>query len=198
MTRARLRPGRKPRVANQGQRVSLGLKVTPEIKNKLDAAAKENGRTQSQEAESRIEQTFRSQDYLDQAMELAYGPRLAVLLAVMGRAMKEIGQYNAAFPNNWLDQPHLFDETYCVVKEALDAFRPEKDRPPRDAIIAPMIIRTLLHAVKDPDKAGELKSWGAPLHAKMGTAAARLRIDPFVQVIEASAEGLRVRYREDK
>jgi predicted transcriptional regulator len=38
--------------------VSLGLKVTPEIKQKLDEAARASGRTQSQEAELRLERTF--------------------------------------------------------------------------------------------------------------------------------------------
>lgn len=50
--------GRKAIVAEQGKRVSLGLKVTPDIKNKLDAAARANGRTQSQEAEARLERSF--------------------------------------------------------------------------------------------------------------------------------------------
>lgn len=45
--------------AEHGQRRSLGLKVTPDIKNRLDAAAKANGRSQSQEAEARLEQSFR-------------------------------------------------------------------------------------------------------------------------------------------
>ena len=48
------RRGRKAQTAGPGERVSLGLKVTPETKNKLDKAAKANGRTQSQEAEARI------------------------------------------------------------------------------------------------------------------------------------------------
>ena len=66
-------PGRKPRPANQGQRVSLGLKVTPKIKNQLDAAAKLNGRTQSQEAEVRLENSFRNEHVLDEVIDLHFG-----------------------------------------------------------------------------------------------------------------------------
>ncbi len=178
------RRGRRPQVANKGERMSLGLKVTPEIKNKLDAAAKANGRTQSQEAEARIEQTFRGADYLEQAMDLAYGPRLTVLLLLMGRAMNEIGRH-APFPTNWMDQASLFDEAVAAVGEALAAFRPDGSGPP-SPILAPMIIRKLLAAMKNPDEARELKDWAVPLHAKLGEAAERLRIEQWLQVTEVS------------
>jgi predicted DNA-binding protein len=49
------RPMKKP---PRGQRVSLGLKVTAEIKRRLDSAARATGRTQSQEAERRIELSY--------------------------------------------------------------------------------------------------------------------------------------------
>jgi hypothetical protein len=42
----------------------LGLRVTPTIKQRLDAAAKSNGRSQAQEAEFRLEQTFLIEDML--------------------------------------------------------------------------------------------------------------------------------------
>jgi hypothetical protein len=40
------------------RRAALGLKVTAEIKRRIDAAAKATGRTQSQEAERRIEMSY--------------------------------------------------------------------------------------------------------------------------------------------
>jgi hypothetical protein len=57
------RRGRKAQRAEPGVRVSLGLKVTPDIKNALDAAAKKNGRTQSQEAEARLERSFYAESW---------------------------------------------------------------------------------------------------------------------------------------
>lgn len=45
-------------------RVPLGLRVTPETKAALDSAAKKSGRSQSQEAEIRLEQTFRDDEIL--------------------------------------------------------------------------------------------------------------------------------------
>jgi hypothetical protein len=52
---AKPRVGRPSKVAASGTRVSLGLKVRAEVKQRIDAAAKASGRTQSQEAEALIE-----------------------------------------------------------------------------------------------------------------------------------------------
>jgi predicted transcriptional regulator len=57
------RPPMKPPA--RGQRVSLGLKVTAEIKRHLDSAARVSGRTQSQEAEHLIEEGLQSRRMLD-------------------------------------------------------------------------------------------------------------------------------------
>jgi hypothetical protein len=50
--------GRPTKPPVPGKRAALGLKVTAQVKRRLDEAAKSNGRTQSQEAELRIEQSF--------------------------------------------------------------------------------------------------------------------------------------------
>ena len=48
----------------KGERVSLGLKVTADIKRHIDAAARASGRTQSQEAEILIERALTYDDLL--------------------------------------------------------------------------------------------------------------------------------------
>jgi protein-disulfide isomerase-like protein with CxxC motif len=53
----------------EGQRVPLGLKVTADVKAKIDAVAKASGRTQSQEAERLIERAF-TYDSIMAAMNL--------------------------------------------------------------------------------------------------------------------------------
>ena len=53
--KATKRLGRPPKSPVPGTRVSLGLKVSPEIKRRLDEDAREHGRTQSQQAELMIE-----------------------------------------------------------------------------------------------------------------------------------------------
>ena len=52
------RIGRPTKAPVKGKRVSLGLKVTAEVKRHIDAAAKASGRTQSQEAEILIEKAL--------------------------------------------------------------------------------------------------------------------------------------------
>ena len=67
------RGGRPIRPGVPGARVSLGLKVTPTIKNRLDEAAKLNGRTQSAEAEYQLERSFERQDLLREVWVLTFG-----------------------------------------------------------------------------------------------------------------------------
>ena len=55
------RPRREPK---PGERVKLGLRVTAEVKRKLDEMATYNGRSQSQEAEFRLERSFWLDDML--------------------------------------------------------------------------------------------------------------------------------------
>lgn len=54
----------RPRKTPLGKRASLGLRVTAKIKRRLEKAADASGRTQSQEAEARIERTFRDDEIL--------------------------------------------------------------------------------------------------------------------------------------
>ena len=63
---AKKRVGRPPRnPPTRGQRVSLGLKVTAEVKRHLDSAFRTSGRTQSQEAEHLIEKALAYDQMLD-------------------------------------------------------------------------------------------------------------------------------------
>src|ERR1700732_3841613 len=63
---AKKRVGRPPRnPPTRGQRVSLGLKVTAEVKRHLDSAFRTSGRTQSQEAEHLIEKALADDQMLN-------------------------------------------------------------------------------------------------------------------------------------
>src|ERR1700687_5673936 len=119
----RVRKGGRPtRSPQPGERVPMSFRVTPELKEKIDRVAGGSGRSVAQEIEIRLEQSFRDAASLDQAIDLAYGPRLAVLLAVMARAMNEIGRH-AEFPANWMARMDLIDEAAAVVAEAVAAYR---------------------------------------------------------------------------
>ena len=58
MAKAKKRIGRPVKLTPKGKRVSLGLKVTAEIKRLIDQEAEKSGRTQSQVAELLIERAL--------------------------------------------------------------------------------------------------------------------------------------------
>lgn len=60
-----------------GERVPLGLRVTADLKRKLDAAAEASGRSQSQEAEFRLENSF---NFLNDPRLLKFFARVLVKL----------------------------------------------------------------------------------------------------------------------
>jgi len=137
------RPTKRP---TAGVRVSLGLKVTPQIKERLDGAARSNGRTQSQEAEVRLERSFDREDLLSQGLSLAYGRELAGLLLLLASALEATGRLahtlaegnrahaagtrRTAIParrGDWLDDPYAFDQAARAALRILEAARPRSD-----------------------------------------------------------------------
>lgn len=60
------RRGRPTKKAKSGTKVSLGLKVTASVKARLEDAAAKSGRTQSQEAEHRLERSFRDDEIMSE------------------------------------------------------------------------------------------------------------------------------------
>jgi hypothetical protein len=95
------RGGRPRKPAIPGQRSALGLRVTPQVKELLDGAASANGRTQSQEAEVRIENSFRDQASVLRALELAFGIENVGVLLMLGLVMQEpVVREAADWPGN--------------------------------------------------------------------------------------------------
>jgi hypothetical protein len=62
----RRRPGRPIEPARPGERVTLTIRVSPDIKGKLEAEANKAARSLSQEAERRIENSFNAEDMMVQ------------------------------------------------------------------------------------------------------------------------------------
>lgn len=58
------RPGRPRREPEPGERVVMSFRVTPSIKYAIEGAAEENGRSQAQEIEARLERSFRDEEIL--------------------------------------------------------------------------------------------------------------------------------------
>ena len=122
-------PGRPP---SPGERLPLGLRVTKETKRRLDAAARASGRSQSQEAELRLEHTLNDEKSVLDVLELMYGRRwtgLLLMLACAGQLTGTRGvfvsQWNLQGGEDWLADPYAYDQMVRAVNFILEAFRPE-------------------------------------------------------------------------
>jgi hypothetical protein len=117
-----------------GERVSLGLRVTPDLKSTLDRAAKISGRSQSQEAEFRIERSFANQRLLTEALELAYGREVAAALLILGEIMRSAGR-SAGFhatktiegADNWFENPYAFEQVSRAAAAWFAGIKPPGD-----------------------------------------------------------------------
>jgi hypothetical protein len=129
MEGASKRRGRPSRAPEPGERVKLGLRVTPKLKQSLDTAAQNGGRSQSQEAEFRLEQSFDRGDLLSDALTLAYSPELAGLLLTIAAAIDNAARSaSRAAPEDarhWSRNAYVFAQTEQAVLEVMKAFRPE-------------------------------------------------------------------------
>ena len=117
-----------------GERVPLGLRVTPEMKRRLDDAAKRSGRSQSQEAEFRLERSFDRTDLLSEALRLAYGRDLAGILMMLGSAMLWADTFHhvdnqkrkAKGPWRWGSDADGYNEVVKAAVTILEALRPRQ------------------------------------------------------------------------
>jgi hypothetical protein len=189
--------GRPYKPATPGQRSSLGLRVTAEIKDLLDSAAMKNGRTQSAEAEARLELTFRAERQLDQALETIFGQRTAGLAMLLAHVMRAAGQMahpiatrSLEVAPDWMVNPFAYDQAMRAATRVLEAFRPEGNPMP-DHLKEPQVVFDIdlnavsrdlgrgvadpyLVAVADPNEASraDLKRIGSETREKLGDAVA--------------------------
>jgi hypothetical protein len=186
--------GRPTREAKPREKSTLSLRVTPTLKTRLDDAGKQKGRNLSQEAELRLENSFRDADAFDQVMTLLYGPTLAVALVIVGRAVLEISRY-APFPQSWTDHANLIDEAAWAAGKVFAAFGLGVDPPDDRIAVAKMIVAELLAAVRNPEQAAPaLQPWARPLHAKLSAEmTGRIRHDAFITASPGKPGRLRVR-----
>jgi hypothetical protein len=129
--------GRPTKPPTAGRKSPLGLRVTPEIKDALDGAAQRNSRTQSQEAELRIEATFRAEQQLSQGLELVYGRQIAGLLTLLGHVLRDLGPMACTVANlsaevdpDWLSNSFAVDQAEKAINFIFDCIRPSGDPVP--------------------------------------------------------------------
>jgi hypothetical protein len=189
------RKGRPTKPGAPGTRVSLGLKVTPKIKSLLDQAAAESGRTQSQEAEYRLTQSFTSEPIAVQALSFAYGPKAAGLLMLIARAMNDAGRHSGfrqtftlEGANNWMDVPFAYDQVSQAIARVVDLARPpgavtvppssfptEHELHGIEGAMGAAFVNGMISALADKDMGGELGEWAKPLRPLLGDLAQRMQ-----------------------
>jgi predicted transcriptional regulator len=115
-----------------GERVPLSLRVTAELKQKLDAAAEKSGRSQAQETELRLERSFEREELLSEALVLAYGEQAAGLILLLGTAMDMAGRFShfaaTRKHTSWVENPYAFDQAAQAALKLIEAARPAGDR----------------------------------------------------------------------
>lgn len=145
-----------------GERVPLGLRVTPDIKQRLDDAAEESGRSQSQEAEFRLERSFDRTSLAPEVLSLAFNPRTAGILLMIGMVMEDAGglymdatrKVDYSTDIHWSDHSIAFEFALLATISLLIGARPptwdaEPPRlPPRVATSLRSIAATIVADVR--------------------------------------------------
>lgn len=195
MTETKRKPGRPGRPRTVGERVPLGLRVTPELKAKLDSAAKDSGRSQSQEVELRLEQSLRSEGTLYDALDLAYGRELTAVVLTLARALHFSGTRTAFVSKfteegieKWMSNPYAFDQAISAANVVLEAFRPEgKVEVPThialdfSGLMTPLdklgrdFGKNVLLAVEKTPK--EREEWARPIAERLANSDVKIRIE---------------------
>lgn len=128
----------------KGEKVPMSIRLPRVVKLQLQHQIGRNGRSLSHEAEYRIERSFDRQQLYVEVMELRFGRPLAGLILAMGEAMSSaleiIGIYAANSSGlasiyssgsysdeQWLQDPHAFDQVTKSAITMLEAFRPAGD-----------------------------------------------------------------------
>jgi hypothetical protein len=86
----------------------------------------------SEEAEARLEQSFRVENSLDQALDMAYGPANADLLRTLGRIMSVadgLARFHKA--DRWFDDGPTFDSVRWVIGKVFKTLEPAGSAAPR-------------------------------------------------------------------
>ena len=116
------RRGRPPLDPEKAKRASFNTRLRPALKFALEAAAKKEGRSLSEEIESRLERSLEEERQLIGALEFVFGRQVAGLILAIGCAMKE------ALPRrrrrDWLSDRKTFRRATDTINFLLQAIDP--------------------------------------------------------------------------
>ena len=106
-------------------RAQVGLRVSEEMRQRLEDAATSNGRSINSEIVSRLDRSFETEDRLG-------GPGLSALVETIATVMKSTGEHGAFMADSsklhnqgeWLAQPYGFEQAKQAAEAIIEAHRP--------------------------------------------------------------------------
>lgn len=111
--------GRKPKGEYSDKAATIATRVTAELRSQLDIAAKENGRSLSQEIEDRLRQSFAEKT----AREAFGDPKAYAFFRMLHAAVDEL-QYLQEPGPSWLDDATRYDEAARTLRNMAVHLRP--------------------------------------------------------------------------
>jgi hypothetical protein len=117
--------GPRPKGEYAGKSSVFSTRIRPDLRKRLEKAAKTSGRSLSQEVEHRLRRSFVEDDKIADA----FGDRRTYrLMRLMSDAI-QLSQNNA---ENWLDDPYRFRVALAAMRSVVEAIQP--DTPSRDVV----------------------------------------------------------------
>jgi hypothetical protein len=100
--------GRPPLDPGVAKRASFNTRLRPALKLALETAAKQEGRSLSEEIEFRLERSLDDERHLADALELGFGRQVAGLMLAIGYVIKETVPARRPGEIGWLSNPEAF------------------------------------------------------------------------------------------
>jgi hypothetical protein len=122
----------------------MSFRVRPELKEAMDKAAAETGRSVAQEIEIRLENSFRNAELLPDALGMAFGRHTAGLVLFLGQLSKHVGDVGAGMSfaagqpigasEQWLSQPWVRYQVAEALRQFSDELHPPGHALPELAV----------------------------------------------------------------
>jgi hypothetical protein len=132
MENSKKRVGRPMAPARKGKKSTISVRLAPATKARLNSASERSDRPLGQEAELRIEQSFRDDDLCDLVLERQYGKQIAGLLTLIAETAcwavihgRPPGEHNLGPDRDWMREPYAFDLVARNIGRLLEELRPE-------------------------------------------------------------------------
>jgi hypothetical protein len=158
-------PQPKGQYGGKNERTALfSTRFRPETRRRLEAAAKANGRSLSQELEHRLRQTFYEEDV---DLKLYGTKQNAGIVNLIGATIQSVSRIDSAKgKHNWLKEQWLFDDVMIAIQHVLLWFRPGGDSGLREIKLGSGTARAdkLMNEIRSADTALPILEGSARQH----------------------------------